>query len=150
MLAFDRYWEKSIKTQGGRGMTDRTTIAKSCKITFGNDGHVVHFPDGHNERVEPLPFEDIDGLIERAAKQRQERESGKPESATPSYYRFAIKGTECDVFDIAKAAGLTPALTMAVKYLLRAGKKGSAVEDLRKCIRCVEREIELREGERND
>lgn len=128
-----------------------TGIKQSCKITIGNKDtcHTVHFPDGCNEHVEARPFENIDGIIERAVRQRQERESGKPESATPSYYRFAIKGTECDVFDIAKAAGLTPALTMAVKYLLRAGKKGSAVEDLRKCIRCVEREIELREGERN-
>ena len=127
------------------------TIAPSCKITIGNaeSGHVVHFPDGRNERVEPLPFENIDGIMERAIKQRVERESGKPESATPSYYRFAIKGTECDVFDIAKAAGLTPASTMALKYLLRAGKKGATVEDLRKCIRCAEREIELREGERH-
>jgi len=126
-----------------RGMT----IAPSCKITIGNaeSGHVVHFPDGRNERVEPLPFENIDGIMERAIKQRVERESGKPESATPSYYRFNIKGVECDVFDIAKAARLTPALAMSLKYLLRAGRKGSAVEDLRKCIRCVEREIELRE-----
>ena len=49
------------------------------------------------------------------------------------------------MFDIAKAAGLTPASTMALKYLLRAGKKGAEIEDLRKCIRCVEREIELGE-----
>lgn len=124
----------------------KMVILKSCKITFGNDGHVVHFPDGCNERVEPLPFENIDGIMERAIKQREERESGKPESATPSYYRFNIKGVECDVFDIAKAARLTPALAMSLKYLLRAGRKGSAVEDLRKCIRCVEREIELGDG----
>lgn len=125
------------------------TVAQSCKITIGNKdtGHTVHFPDGCNEHVESRPFEDIDGVIERAVKQREERETHKADnSATPAYYRFHIKGIDCDVFDIANAAGLTPASTMALKYLLRAGKKDGAVDDLRKCIRCVEREIELGEG----
>jgi hypothetical protein len=126
-----------------------TGIAQSCKITIGNNdaGHTVHFPDGCNEHVEARPFENIDGIIERAVKQRAERETHKADnSATPAYYRFRINGADCDVFDIAKSARLTPASTMALKYLLRAGKKGGAVDDLRKCIRCVEREIELGEG----
>lgn len=137
------------EAQGGAGMK---TVAQSCKITIGNaeSGHTVHFPDGCNEHVEARPFEDIDGVIERAIKQRETREARKPENpATPPYYRFRIKGIDCDVFDIAKSAGLTPAATMALKYLLRAGKKDGAVDDLRKCIRCVEREIELGEGKAN-
>lgn len=128
------------------------TLVQSCKITIGNaeSGHTVHFPDGCNEHVESRPFEDIDGVIERAIKQREERETRRAENpATPTYYRFRIKGADCDVFDIAKSAGLTPAATMALKYLLRAGKKDGAVSDLRKCIRCVEREIELGEGKAN-
>jgi len=110
-------------------------------------GHTVHFPDGWNEHVEARPFENFDEIIKRALKQREERETQRAENpATPPYYRFRIKGIDCDVFDIAKSAGLTPAATMALKYLLRAGKKDGAVDDLRKCIRCVEREIELGEG----
>ncbi len=90
---------------------------------------------------------DVDNIIERAVKQREERDTHKADNpATPAYYRFHINGADCDVFDIARAAGLTPASTMALKYLLRAGKKDGAVDDLRKCIRCVEREIELGQG----
>ena len=86
-------------------------------------------------------------IVMNILKQREERETQRAENpATPTYYRFRIKGADCDVFDIAKAAGLTPAATMALKYLLRAGKKDGTVDDLRKCIRCVEREIELGEG----
>ena len=120
-----------------------------CAVTIGNKTtmHVVHFPDGHNEPVKALTFDTFNGIIERAIRQREEQGTQKPENpATPPYYRFRIKGIDCDVFDIAKSAGLTPAATMALKYLLRAGKKDGAVDDLRKCIRCVEREIELGEG----
>ena len=52
-------------------------MSASCKITFGDMEHTVHFPDGWRESVKPLPFEDIDGLIERAISQRLERESVK-------------------------------------------------------------------------
>jgi dUTP pyrophosphatase len=63
---------------------------------------------------------------------------------TPEYYRLYVRGVDIDVFDVAEAAGLTPAAGMALKYLIRAGKKGDALDDLKKAVRCIEREIELR------
>ena len=63
---------------------------------------------------------------------------------TPEYYRLYVRGVDIDVFDVAEAADLTPASGMALKYLIRAGKKGAAVEDLKKAVRCIERDIELR------
>lgn len=63
----------------------------------------------------------------------------------PGYYQSAMG----DVFDIADAYKLDMPLGTAVKYILRAGKKDKAkeIEDLRKAIRCIEREIELLGGD---
>ena len=47
-----------------------------------------------------------------------------------------------DPLTIAAMYELTPCLTHAVKYLLRAGHKGERLEDLQKCIRCLQMEIE--------
>ena len=60
----------------------------------------------------------------------------------PGYYQSAMG----DVFDIADAYRLDMACGMAVKYILRAGKKDKAkeIEDLEKCIECVSRAIEIR------
>ena len=47
-----------------------------------------------------------------------------------------------DVFDVAKEFGITnPAQSMALKYVLRAGKKGEYKEDINKAIKCLERAI---------
>lgn len=62
----------------------------------------------------------------------------------PDYYQY--RGG--DVFDMADYFQLSPPLTMALKYLLRAGHKSSETEitDLNKCMKCISRHIELTEG----
>ena len=60
----------------------------------------------------------------------------------PNYYKAVIKGVELDVHDIGKAYGLNNFKFNAVKYILRAGKKDALIQDLKKAIRCLERNIE--------
>jgi hypothetical protein len=60
----------------------------------------------------------------------------------PNYYKAEIKGITIDAIDIANAYGLNPCKFNAIKYILRAGKKDSLVQDLKKAIRCLERDIE--------
>lgn len=66
---------------------------------------------------------------------------------TPKYYKPQHYNKHfqpgSDVFDIIYAYDLTPGCGMAVKYLVRAGRKpgNNRVDDLRKLIRCIEREI---------
>ena len=60
----------------------------------------------------------------------------------PNYYKAVIKGVELDVYDIGKAYGLNNFKFNAVKYILRAGKKDALIQDLKKAIRCLERNIE--------
>ena len=60
----------------------------------------------------------------------------------PDYYKGKIKGVELDVYDISEAYNLNIYKFNALKYILRAGKKDSLVQDLKKAIRCLERNIE--------
>lgn len=64
----------------------------------------------------------------------------------PDYYIKQLpNGTTIDVFDVAETWDLNYPRGNALKYLLRAGKKPGArgADDLRKAIRCLERELEL-------
>lgn len=60
----------------------------------------------------------------------------------PNYYKAKIKGVELDVYDISDAYNLNNYKFNALKYILRAGKKDSLIQDLKKAIRCLERNIE--------
>lgn len=55
----------------------------------------------------------------------------------PEHYQG--KGLEC--IDVIEAFDLGFSLGNAVKYILRAGKKGDRLEDLRKAIWYLQREI---------
>lgn len=64
----------------------------------------------------------------------------------PSHYQ-SPSGLE--VVDVIEAFAATNAhRSAAIKYLLRAGHKGALVEDLRKCIWWIEREIAWANKER--
>lgn len=52
----------------------------------------------------------------------------------------------CEAIKVIEAHGLGFHLGNAVKYLLRAGKKGDALEDLRKARWYIDREIQNMEG----
>jgi len=62
----------------------------------------------------------------------------EPEVERPKHYEDMI----LDPLTIAAMYELTPCLTHAVKYLLRAGHKGDRLEDLDKAIRCLYMEKE--------
>jgi hypothetical protein len=51
------------------------------------------------------------------------------------------QGNNIEVIDVIEDFGLGFSLGNAIKYILRAGKKGDRVEDLRKAIWYIEREI---------
>ena len=59
----------------------------------------------------------------------------------PKHYN--VEGYE--VIDIIKAFGLNFPMGSALKYLLRAERKGKKIEDLKKAIWCIQYEIEQRE-----
>jgi hypothetical protein len=64
----------------------------------------------------------------------------------PKYYKVEIKGVPVDVIDIANAYNLSFMKGNAIKYILRAGKKDLLVQDLKKAIECLNREIEYESG----
>lgn len=60
----------------------------------------------------------------------------------PAYYKINIKGVPVDVIDIANAYNLSFMKGNALKYILRAGKKDNLIQDLKKAIECLQREID--------
>lgn len=60
----------------------------------------------------------------------------------PKYYKVEIKGVPIDVIDIANAYNLSFMKGNAIKYILRAGKKDALVQDLKKAIECLSREVD--------
>ncbi len=64
----------------------------------------------------------------------------------PKYYKVEIKGVPVDVIDIANAYNLSFMKGNAIKYILRAGKKDLLVQDLKKAIECLNREIDYESG----
>jgi hypothetical protein len=61
-----------------------------------------------------------------------------PDPINPAHYRAG--GFE--VADIIEAFGLNWRMANVVKYALRAGRKGDRLEDLKKCLWYVQREID--------
>jgi hypothetical protein len=64
----------------------------------------------------------------------------------PKYYKVEIKGVPIDVIDIANAYNLSFMKGNAIKYILRAGKKDLLVQDLKKAIECLQRDIDFESG----
>lgn len=69
----------------------------------------------------------------------QKAEPAKVDAVHPAYYKGK---SGKDVFDMAMDFGLNAFRTMAIKYIVRAGRKdqGKIIEDLDKAIECLERE----------
>ncbi len=63
----------------------------------------------------------------------------------PKHYAFNIKGTQCDVFDIANAMGLNIEQSTALRYFR---KKENQIEDTKKAIKCLQRLVERLERDR--
>jgi hypothetical protein len=73
------------------------------------------------------------------------RETSDTDAIKPDYYQFH----GYDVFDIADYFGLDFALGNAIKYILRHKDETKRLEDLKKARQCLDRAIELMEGEGN-
>ena len=72
------------------------------------------------------------------------------EQIKPDYYKFTIKGVEFDVIDIAKAMELPFTLSLALKYFRKKGNIQKQINDLEKCVTCVQREIDYLKEELNE
>lgn len=69
------------------------------------------------------------------------------EQIKPDYYRYKFPdGKEWDVIDIARAMNLPFTLSLALKYFRKKEDKLKEVEDLRKAIECIKREIDYIES----
>lgn len=76
-------------------------------------------------------------------------ESRHDDAVRGDHYQANINGAPVDVFDIARAYCLQdPEQITALRYVLRAGKKGNKPEQISKAIKCCERwlENELKHG----
>jgi hypothetical protein len=73
------------------------------------------------------------------------RETSDTDAIKPDYYQFH----GYDVFDIAEHFGLSFPLGNALKYILRHKDETKRLEDLKKARQCLDRAIELMEGEGN-
>jgi len=63
------------------------------------------------------------------------------EAIKPDYYKFNIKGTDCSMFDIARALGLSIELFSALKYFRVKGDTAKQINDLEKAKECIDLEI---------
>ena len=69
------------------------------------------------------------------------------EQIKPDYYRYKFPdGKKWDVIDISRAMNLPFTLSLALKYFRKKGDKFKEVEDLRKAIECIKREIDYIES----
>ena len=82
-----------------------------------------------------------DGSIDGEKLMEKLESQNKKDAIHPDYYKFH----GYDVFDIANYFGLSFPLGNGLKYLLRAGKKdkNKTIQDLEKCVECVQREIKF-------
>jgi len=87
------------------------------------------------------------------AKAKAAMEAGRKKTTLapgdPDYYRIHIGALDVDImpFDVIDALKVTFSHGCAIKYLLRAGRKGLALDDLRKARNCIDREIKRVEAE---
>ena len=63
----------------------------------------------------------------------------KKDSINPQHY----KSGGMEVIDVIESFGLGSHRSHALKYLLRAGRKDCVIQDLKKCMWWVEREIKV-------
>ena len=91
------------------------------------------------EREDSYIIEADDGVRGSYFKKRFEKLEATLEPKRPKHYEDMI----LDPLTVAAIWNLPPCLTHAVKYLARAGHKGSVMEDLDKAIRCLEMHKEV-------
>jgi hypothetical protein len=67
----------------------------------------------------------------------------KTDMINPNHYEAKINGVEIQVWDVIDAFGLNFLKGNATKYILRSGKKWNEKEDIKKAIRCLEKQLEI-------
>lgn len=86
----------------------------------------------------------VDAAVAKAkAEFQQARKKTTLSPGDPEYYRIHIDALDVDImpFDVIDALKVSFSHGCAIKYLLRAGRKGLALDDLRKARNCIDREI---------
>jgi hypothetical protein len=117
---------------------------------IGDDDFYYSIAIGDERKKAHIPVENMDKVCVEDKTQNKHNilnELTIIDAIKPNYYQY--RGG--DVFDMAAHFQLNFPLGNALKYLLRAGHKDPArkIEDLRKCIQCIQRAIEI-EGEKHE
>ena len=122
------------------------TLAERYTVEQAVDGWLIR--DHQDGRVAPFSTQDdaeyAIGMIKDGedvflwSKADAPTQPPQPDPINPPHYRDNPSGIEC----IQVAEHMPYCLGNAIKYLWRAGKKGDAVEDLRKAAWYINREIE--------
>ncbi|OII61160.1 hypothetical protein BJP40_06435 [Streptomyces sp. CC53] len=107
-----------------------------CDKPEGHDGPHANgaFKDWAHE-LSPSPYTEPFAALDNGAA------ASSPETA-PEHYR----GKGMEPWDVVDAFGLDYYRGSALKYILRAGRKGPAAEDLRKAIHFLRKALELEEN----
>lgn len=118
---------------------------KNAFSVLFKDGHTWYYPadEALNHLVKEFIPTNCDGEIENINFESKEFIAatdldGAPPNETPTHYQ-TNKGF--DVIDIAEAYNLNFNRGSAVKYICRAGKKENEIEDLKKAIEFLSREL---------
>jgi hypothetical protein len=117
---------------------------------IGDDDFYYSIALGDEKKKAHIPVERMDKVcVEDKTQNKHNILNGltNTDAIKPNYYQY--RGG--DVFDMAAYFKLNFPLGNALKYLLRAGHKDPAkkIEDLRKCIQCIQRAVEI-EGEKHE
>src|SRR5690606_24175813 len=108
----------SITKEGWRGSPVSLFPTQSVK------DFLVQLPEEEKTRPEQETKDKLDKIEE------------DEKAINPKHYAFNIKGTQCDVFDIANAMGLNIEQSTALRYFR---KKENQIEDTKKAIKCLQR-----------
>lgn len=123
-------------------LTERYTVEKSGDgwlVRDHQDGRVARFSTRDNAEYGLGMIKDGDDeFCWRSDAQRAADKIFEADPINPQHYRYHPSGIEC----IQVAEHMSYCIGNAIKYLWRAGKKGDAVEDLKKAAWYINREIE--------
>jgi len=117
-----------------------------CTGTLGDDSVLIPSLIGdrhsHDKIANKLFFDHFE-LI------KQDGPQPIPEAIQPNYYKFKIKGQECNMFDIGRTLGLSLELFSALKYFRNKGGIDKKINDLEKAKECIDLEIKNLKSNQN-
>lgn len=135
---FDTYPHR-MRTVGGKFLKWRAGDCPTCGHKW--TGPIASF----DSEEEMWLYDDHDQDQEMEEREAEDRGIQSDTSAVdhPPHYS---EGREIEPIEVIMDWGLGFCLGNAIKYIGRAGRKGDALEDLRKAVWYLQREIQEREG----